>query len=135
EPDASGEEEGEDLRLADDDQRAVARADDVIDPLAELGARRYALERGEQLRIAPRIVLGRRAREAERRSAPLLPSRCLLLLQHRAPRGWLASTSPPAARAVCHARVCLQERRLRRGRASRIPQGAARSAPQAADGR
>jgi hypothetical protein len=42
------------------------RADDVVDRLAQLRARRDALECSEQLRIAPRIILGRRPREAER---------------------------------------------------------------------
>ena len=65
EPDPAGEEKRELVRIADHDQRALARADDVVDALTQLGARRDALERGEQRGIAARVVLGRRAREPE----------------------------------------------------------------------
>ena len=53
------------MRVADHDQRALVRADDVVDRLAERRARRDRLDRREQLRVAPGVVLGRRPREAE----------------------------------------------------------------------
>jgi hypothetical protein len=66
EPHAAGVEERELGRVADHDQRALARADDVVDRLPQLRPRRDALERAQQLRVAPRIILRRGAREAER---------------------------------------------------------------------
>jgi len=64
EPHPTGEEKRELTGIADHDQRAFARADHVVDRLAELRPRRDALERVEQQRIAARVVLRRRAREA-----------------------------------------------------------------------
>ena len=64
--DAAGVEERELVRVADHDQRALVRADDVVDGLAEPGARRNLGDRREQLRVlAARIFLGGDAREAE----------------------------------------------------------------------
>ena len=65
EPDAARVEKGERGRIADHDQCALVRADDVVDPLAKLGAGCDPLDRPEQARIAARVVLGGRAGEAE----------------------------------------------------------------------
>ena len=57
EADAAGVEERELGRVADHDQRAFVRADNVVDRLPEQGSRGDRLDRGEQVRIAARIVL------------------------------------------------------------------------------
>ena len=62
---ATGEQERELARIADHDQRAFARPDDVVDRLTKLPAGRDSLESVEQERITSWIVLRRRAREAE----------------------------------------------------------------------
>ena len=84
EPDAAGVEERELLRIADHDQRALARADHVVDRLPDRGAGRDRLDRREQVRIAARVVVGRRAREAEIAQALRL-RRLLRLVRHRVP--------------------------------------------------
>ena len=66
EPDAAGVEERELVRVADDDEGALVRADHVVDGLAEPGARRDLGDRVEELRVLPaRVFLGGNAREAE----------------------------------------------------------------------
>ena len=65
EPNPTGEEKRQLVGVADDDERALAGTDDVVHPLAELGARRDPAERGQQLGVTPWIVLRRRARKAQ----------------------------------------------------------------------
>ena len=82
EANAPGVEERECVGVADHDQRALVRADDVVDALAQVGARRDSRDCVEQIRLAPRIVLGRRAREPQaRRGVVLTPG---VSLRHRA---------------------------------------------------
>src|SRR5919201_1753862 len=62
---AAGEQERELVRIAEDDQRSLAGANDVVDRLAQLRPGSDALEGVEQLRIAARIVLRRGSCEPE----------------------------------------------------------------------
>ena len=69
---AAREQELELGRLADDDQRAEVAADDVVDPVAQLGTRRDTPERVHERRFAAGIVdhvlafYGRSARSLKR---------------------------------------------------------------------
>ena len=89
EPHAAREQERELLRVADHDQRALARADDVVDRLPQLGSRRDAPDRGEQPPVEPWILLRRLADRAEALGSPA----CLILLRLALHR---SLSSPPA---------------------------------------
>ena len=53
----AGEQEGELVGVADDDQAAGAGVDDVVDALAHRGARRDHLERLDEPGLLPRFEL------------------------------------------------------------------------------
>ena len=63
--DAAGEHERQLRRLADHDQGAFARADDVVDSLSQRRARSYPRDRAEDVRVDSRIELSGAARKAE----------------------------------------------------------------------
>src|SRR5207248_4144594 len=128
EADPARVEECELVRVADDDERALVRADDVVDGLPERRAGGDLLDRGEERFVATRVVLRGRAREPEL-AQPLGPTLAPLprrLCGHRVPPG-----SPPAAflsalPGVCHGRACRPGPRRAGGPASRTRRGAAR---------
>ena len=97
EADPARVEERELVRVADDDERALVGADDVVDRLAERRARRDLRHRLEQLRVAAGVVFRRRAREPEL-AQPLGPTLARLprIGRHRAPLGSLVAASRPA---------------------------------------
>src|SRR4029450_13235712 len=110
-------EEGELLRVADHDQRALLRADDVVDALAEVCARGDLGDRGEQHRVAPEVQLCTRARDADLRRPALAFSRLALLLHSfRAPLPSPAAASRLAARLASPLRSCQTARARSSGR-------------------
>ena len=117
--------------ISDHDQRALVRANDVIDRLPEVRTGSDLLQRPEELRIAAWILLGRRAREPEfaLRSIPLRFG------LHRVPPRSPFGACRPRGRPVCLMRRELRwARRLRRVRASCIPRAGARPASPVANG-
>src|SRR5438874_372574 len=87
--DPAGEHERELRWLADHDQGALARADDVVDPLPKVGAGGDAGDRGQELGVEPRIGLVWLANETERGRDPRGPIFLRLVLHRSLP-------SPPA---------------------------------------
>jgi hypothetical protein len=55
--DPAGEQERELIRVADDDQAAGARVDDIVDPLANRRTWRHHLERLDKSGLLPRFEL------------------------------------------------------------------------------
>ncbi len=101
EPHPAGEHELELGGLADDDQRTAARADDVVDSLAQFGAGRDPGDGGEQLGVAARILLARTPVHARGRARRLLFLMSALGLQPTR-AGSLGGASPPPSCEVCH---------------------------------
>ena len=88
----AGVEERQLVGIADHDQRALLRADDVVDPGAQLRARRDLCDRGQQDRVAALVDLGAGAGNADFGRPACAVSR-LALCGHQALLSSLPATS------------------------------------------